>query len=215
MDRREMETPTGTLIEEAIDRGDGAAAKKLLRSMTGDWERNKDYSINWITSLLSFIGRRLGEDAVEEALRDFGDRYLRERRAGYAAVEPGIRLEGLVRAMKANGAEVEMSEDDDKWVASFRCGSGGKLIDDGAYAAPRDYLTLNGPTPVTFGRAALPVYCAHCSVNNEIEPIESTGVPVTIEFPPEKPGERCVHHVYKDPSLIPDEIFRRVGKEKP
>ncbi|HJR18471.1 MAG TPA: hypothetical protein VJ922_02030 [Actinomycetota bacterium] len=215
MELRQMEIPTPTLVEEAIDRGDSDVAKKLLRSMEADWLRNKDYSINWITSLLSFIGRRLGEPAVEEALRDFGDRYLAERRAGYAAVTPEVRLEGLIRAMKANGADVEVAQDDDKYVASFRCGSGGKLIDDGAYGPPRDYLTLHGPTPVTFGRETLPVYCAHCSVNNEIEPIESTGVPVTIEFPPERPGERCVHHVYKDPARIPVEIYRRVGKGKP
>jgi hypothetical protein len=214
MNEREMETPTQTLIEEAIDRGDAATAKRLLAHMREDWLRNKDYSINWITSLLSFIGRRMGEDAVEEALRDFGDRYLRERRARYAAATPEQRLEGLVRAMKANGADVELSEDEDKFVASFRCGSGGKLMEDGAYRAPRDYLTLTGPSAVTFGRERLPVYCAHCSVNNEIEPIEATGVPVTIEFPPENPGERCVHHIYKDPARIPDEIYRRVGKEK-
>jgi hypothetical protein len=212
MERSELETPMRVLVENAIDRGDAEAAKKLLKTMEADWLRNKDYSINWITSLLSFIGRRLGEEAVEEALRDFGDRYLRERRAGYAAVEPGTRLEGLVRAMKANGADVELSEDDEKWVASFRCGSGGKLIDEDAYGPPRGYLTLREAGPRTFGRAELPVYCAHCSVNNEMEGIEQTGVPVTIEFPPEHPGERCVHHVYKDPASIPDEIYRRVGK---
>ncbi|MGH2783907.1 MAG: hypothetical protein ACRDJ1_01460 [Actinomycetota bacterium] len=215
MDRRELETPTRTLVEEAIDRGDADGAKKLLRSMEADWLRNKDYSINWITSLLSFIGRRLGEEAVEEALRDFGERYLRERRAGYSAATPEQRLEGLVRAMKANGGDVELDEDDDKYIASFRCGSGGKLIDDGSYAEPRDYLTLHGPTGVTFGRPELPVYCAHCSVNNEIEPIEATGVPVTIEFPPERAGERCVHHIYKDPARIPDGIYERIGKRKP
>ncbi|MCI0347396.1 MAG: hypothetical protein L0221_18450, partial [Chloroflexi bacterium] len=183
MDRRALETPTQTLIEEAIDGGDAVTAKRLLESMIGDWRRNKDYSINWITSLLSFIGRRLGEDAVEEALRDFGGRYLRDRRAGYDAVDPRTRMEGLVRAMKANGAEVAFAEDADKFEVSFRCGSGGKLIDEGAYGPPRDYLTLHGPSPVTFGRETLPVYCAHCSINNEIEPIEQTGVPVTVEFP--------------------------------
>ncbi len=215
MEPRDIETPARILVEEAIDRGDGPAAKKLLQRIESDWLRNKDYSINWITSLLSFIGRRLGEDAVEEALRDFGARYLRERRAGMADVTPQQRLEGLVRAMKANGASVELSEDDEKFIASFRCGSGGKLIDDGAYEAPRDYLTLREAGPRTFGRAELPVYCAHCSVNNEMEGIEQTGLPITIEFPPERAGERCVHHVYKDPAAIPDEIYRRVGKERP
>jgi hypothetical protein len=215
MDQREIETPTRTLIEEAIDGGDVDGAKRLLRRMEGDWLRNKDYSINWITSLLSFIGRRLGEAGVEDALRDFGDRFLRDRRAAQAGVEPHQRLEGLVRAMKANGATVEFADEDDRYVVAFRCGSGGKLIDDGAYAPPRDYLTLREKGPRTFGRDALPVYCAHCSVNNEIEGIEQTGVPVTIEFPPERPGEPCVHHVYKHPASIPAEIYRRVGKEPP
>ena len=214
MDEREITTPTRTLVEEAIDRADGAEAKRLLELMETDWLRNKDYSINWITSLLSFIGRRLGEDAVEEALRDFGDRFLRDRRAATAGVDARKRMEGLVRAMKANGADVEFAEEDERYVVSFRCGSGGKLIDEGAYGPPRDYLTLRQEGPRTFGRESLPVYCAHCSVNNEIEGIEQTGVPVTIEFPPERPGERCVHHVYKDPALIPGEIYRRVGKEK-
>ena len=48
-----------------------------------------------------------------------------------------------------------------------------------------------------------------------MEGIEQTGAPVTIEFPPERPGERCVHHVYKDPRRIPAEIYERVGKRKP
>ena len=61
MDQREIETPTPALIEEAIDAGDGARAKQLLRFMVSDWQRNKDFSINWITQLLSFIGRRLGQ----------------------------------------------------------------------------------------------------------------------------------------------------------
>jgi hypothetical protein len=59
------------------------------------------------------------------------------------------------------------------------------------------------------------VYCAHCSVNNEIQGIEWDGEPVTVQFPQTKPGDRCIHHVYKRPEDIPGEIYRRVGKEKP
>jgi hypothetical protein len=215
MNQREIETPTADLIEEAIDAGDTDRAKALLRSMVGDWERNKDYSINWITSLLSFIGRRMGEPAVEEALRDFGDRYLKDRREGLGELPKRKVMEGLVRAMKANGADVDLTERDDQWEVSFRCGSGGKLIDEGAYGPPRDYLTLRQTGPVTFGRDALPVYCAHCSVNNEMQPIEWTGAPLTVQEPPTQPGERCVHHVFKNGVATPGEWYRRVGKEPP
>jgi hypothetical protein len=30
-----------------------------------------------------------------------------------------------------------------------------------------------------------------------------------------KPGERCVHHVYKDVADTPAEAYRRIGKEPP
>ena len=215
MDQREIETPTPDLIEEAIDAGDAARAKQLLRFMVSDWQRNKDFSINWITQLLSFIGRRLGEPAVEEALRDLGERYVRPRRASTEPPSARKRMEGVARGMKANGADVELTEDDEKYVLSFRCGSGGMLIDEGAYGPPKDYLTLREKGPVTFGRDELPVYCAHCSVNNEIQPIEWDGAPATIQFPPTKAGERCVHHIYKDRESIPVEIYNRVGKTKP
>lgn len=214
MDDRQVVTPTSTLIEEAIDVGDAAEAKRLLGLMVTDWERNKDYSINWIASLLSFIGRRMGEPAVEEALRDFGERYVRTRRAG-ADHGARKRMEAIARAMKANGATVELAEDDDAYTLSFRCGSGGKLIDDGAYGPARDYLTLREAGPVTFGRDALPVYCAHCSINNEIQPIEWDGAPATVQEPPRAPGERCIHRIFKDPRAIPDDVYRRAGMERP
>ena len=213
MDVREIEMPTAQLIEEAIDAGDTARAKKLLRAMTGDWQRNKDYSINWIAQLLSFIGRELGEPAVERALRDLGDRLVRPRRG--APADARKRMEGIARAMKANGADVKFNEDDEKYELSFRCGSGGMLIDSGAYSEPKNYLTLQEKGPVTFGRDELPVYCAHCSVNNEIQPIEWDGAPQTVEYPPEQPGERCVHHIYKDAAGVPEEVFARIGKTKP
>ncbi|MHB8511860.1 MAG: helix-turn-helix domain-containing protein [Actinomycetota bacterium] len=214
MNDRELTTPTVDLIAEAIDAGDAARAKRLTAAMASDFARNKDYSINWITSLLSFIGRKLGEDAVEEALRDFGERYLKDRRAALDETPARKRLEGLVRAMKANGATLSIEEDDEKWTVQFRCGSGGALIDSGAYGPPRNYLTLIERGPRTFNRESLPIYCSHCSVNNEMQGIEWTGAPITVELPPTAPGEPCVHHVYKDRSKIPNEVFDRVGRPR-
>jgi len=215
MDDHELITPPEMLVAEAIRRGDSDAALLSLDRMVADWRRNKDYSINWIASLLSYIGRRLGQDAIEEALRDFGTRYLAARRGTNVEVPARKRAEAVARGMKANGADVEMTEDEDKIELSFRCGSGGMLIDGGAYEDEREYLTLSGPAPVTFGRKTLPVYCAHCSVNNEMEGIERQGAPYTIEHPPTRPGERCIHHVYKDVSAIPAYVYERVGKRKP
>jgi hypothetical protein len=214
-DLESMTVPLWEQAKAALADGDVEWASQLIDQAVGRWRSLQDYSINWITSLLSYIGRELGEPAVEEALRDFGERFVRPRRAGLKDVNARTRMEGIVRAMKANGGEVELTEEDDRFVLSFRCGSGGMLIDERAYEPPKDYLVLRERGPRTLMRDELPVYCAHCSVNNEMQGIEWDGVPHTIEDPPTRPGERCVHHFYKDPSAIPEEIYRRVGKEKP
>jgi hypothetical protein len=52
-------------------------------------------------------------------------------------------------------------------------------------------------------------------VNNEIQPVEWGAGPTTIEHPPERSGEPCVHHIYKDTGAVPDEAYRRIGKARP
>ena len=203
---------------QAIDKGDLALARDQLDRAERQARELKQYSIRWIAELLSWIGETEGEAAVEPALRKFGERNLAERATpehDWWSVPAEVRAKVVARAMLANGADVELSEDDEKIVMSFRCGSGGCLVDSGAYDGPDGLLTLTESGPQTFGRDSMWVYCAHCSVNNEIQAVESTGRLTSVEFPPERAGEPCVHHVYRDPDDIPEEIYVRIGKTKP
>ena len=121
--------------------------------------RLQDYSINWITSLLTFIGEELGEEAVERALRKTGDEFVRPRRTSdppWEDLPAAVRARVIARAMVANIGRVEVTEDDEKIVLAFRCGSGGRLIDEGRYEGDHAYLTLREPGPRTFIRDALP-----------------------------------------------------------
>lgn len=196
-------------LRAALRAGDDDEALAALGRLVDRFRSLQDYSVNWITSLLTFIGERLGEEAVEEALRDFGERYLRDRRSppegapDWADLPAEVRARALIRPMVANGASVTVDADDEKVILSFRCGTGGRLVDEGRYGprgdgGGRGYLVLQGDGPVTFGRPGLPVYCAHCSVNNELQPTEWDGAPVTVEYPTRRPGEPCIHHVYRD-----------------
>lgn len=198
MDDRALTTSTRTLVEEAIDAGDAAEAKRLLGLMERDWLANKDYSINWIASTLSFIGERFGEPAVEDALRDFGERFLRARRTASSEVPARRVAEAVARAMKANGGTVtRVVEDAGSITLEFECGSGGMLIRSGAYDDDRNYLTLREPGPMLGGLNQMPVYCAHCPIHNEVMPAEWFGAATTQQFPPTVPGERCVHRIAK------------------
>ena len=215
----EMTTPTWERAKDAIRAGDTEAALALVDTAVGQWRGLQEYSINWITSTLSFIAKELGEEAVERALRQTGEEFVRPRRSGgpdWGDLPARVRAKVIARAMVANFGECEVDEDDEKISLSFRCGTGGKLIDDGRYDEQGGaYYTLRENAPRTFSRDALPVYCAHCSINNELQPLEWGGAPTSIEHPPTQPGERCVHHVYKDATLFPDTVYTRLGMSPP
>jgi hypothetical protein len=213
----EMTIPTWEQAKSAIRAGDTEAAIALVDKAVGQWRSLQDYSINWITSTLSFIADELGEEAVERALRRTGEEFVRPRRdtgVEWADLPARVRAKVIARAMVANFGECEVDEDAEKITLSFRCGTGGRLIDEGRYDEQGGpYRTLREQSPRTFSRDALPVYCAHCSVNNELQPLEWGGAPTSVEHPPTQPGERCVHHVYKDARDLPDEAWTRLGLE--
>jgi len=212
-----MTVPAWERAKQAIGSGDHERAIRLIDEGAARTRSLQIYSIEWITSLLSFIGRELGEEAVERALRASGDDFINDRRQGpWDELPASVRAKVIARAMVANGGGCAVDEDDDKIVLSFRCGSGGRLIDEGRYDVDGGpYLTLRERSGRTFSRAELPVYCAHCSVNNEMQRVEAGGGPTSVEFPPTKAGEPCVHHVYKDVAAIPDEAYERIGPRRP
>jgi hypothetical protein len=204
--------PAWERAKAALAAGDTNEAIRLIDRAVEQWRSLQDYSINWITSLLSFVAREQGEEAVERALREFGDEFLPDRtNPAWDTLPADTRARAITNAMLANFGTVEVSEDDEKITLAFRCGTGGRLIDEGRYDdAGGPYVTLRERGPRTFMRDALPVYCAHCSVNNEMQPDEQGRAPTTVEYPPEAPGEPCVHHVYKDTAAMPTEVYARI-----
>src|SRR5205807_9181147 len=141
-DIRSMTTAPWDEAKDAIRAGDLDWALDRVDVAVERWRSLQDYSINWITSLLSFIGRELGEEAVERALRQTGDEYVRPRRdtgVDWSTLPASARAKVVARAMVANFADCDVSEDDEKITLSFRCGSGGRLIDEGRYEGDDAY----------------------------------------------------------------------------
>src|SRR5437588_4434979 len=110
-DKVTMTAPAWERAKGAISAGDVEGALDRIDEAVARWRSLQDYSINWITSLLSFIGRELGEEAVERALRATGDEFLHGRRAegpDWNALPAAARAKAVARAMVANFGECEV-----------------------------------------------------------------------------------------------------------
>ena len=92
----------------------------------------------------------MGEDAVEQALRRSGEEFVRGRRAtdiDWDTLPAEQRAKAIAYAMVGNFGECAVDEDDEKITLSFRCGSGGRLIDEGRYDGDDGYLELAERAP--------------------------------------------------------------------
>ena len=217
-DRDRITTATWTRARRALEEGRIDEGIELLDESVERWHDVQWFLVNRITSLLSFVADELGEEAVERALRRTGEEFIRGRRdtgVDWATLPANVRAKVMARAFLTNFGEVAVDEDDEKVTLSIACGTGGRLVEEGRYEGDDSYVTLREKAPRTFMMDALPVYCAHCSVNNEMQPIEWGGTPLSVEHPTTERGERCVHHIYKDLGDVPEEEYARVGKTRP
>jgi hypothetical protein len=106
--------------------------------------------------------------------------------------------------------EVAVSEHDDRVELRFAtCGSGGRLL------ANRRHGVVAGRHDFAWNTAGVCRYCVHCCVLQQLGAIESLGYPARVVDPPTTPGGDCTWTVYRDPALVPDEAYRRVGRTRP
>lgn len=205
------------LAVEAIDKGDRDKAKHWLErhQETKNWIH--DHYVYWVTSLLTHITKRYGEDAAVEALKDsyflpvLGLERIRKdvgvKEYMQMWVDGILRHHGMIPGLK-------IEEDDDKFTVTFgRCGSGGFLIDQKMYDGPFGFARLKKARPETWGEENVPVYCAHCTWvemwSNMLSDEKAQNIAIAKRKT--KPGEPCILHFYKDASKVPEEFKSRIG----
>ncbi|MCP3934555.1 MAG: hypothetical protein GY708_04190 [Actinomycetia bacterium] len=162
---------TVDLLQEALDEGDVATARRLARRMYGEFSSMHDLYRNWITGLASFIARRDGDEVAAEALRETVQRFTDEIGPIYDGASDRERITFLAAGIRGHLQEVEVREEAGYYeIVAPVCGSGGRLINDGGYEGDDAFHSIEGPSPVTFGRAEIPIYCAHCHFQNQAIP---------------------------------------------
>src|ERR1700683_676321 len=123
----EMEKLTVDRLLESIDRGDPESAKKLARRMYNEFLSMHDLYRNWTAATLSFVGRRFGDQALEEAMDEgvkagWGTSLVKMPQALRA------RVKMFAAGLRGHLQPLHIEEDDEKVVIQMRpCGSGGRL----------------------------------------------------------------------------------------
>jgi DNA-binding FadR family transcriptional regulator len=224
--------------EQACLAADRRAAAELTEQLRSAWMTMHDRFCDVVCGLFTLAARELSEETVgdmwDAAIGDMyptRDQYAEARRPWAESVEllladAALSLRGHLSGPGRTG-EVSLTEEEDRWVLRFDpCGSGGRTLRADANA---DAVARVGP-PFGFGvttrehdwawrTKGVCLYCAHCCQLQERAPIARLGYPVRVVNPPvwgtDEPRDYCTWSVYKDPGLVPDEAYRRVGAAKP
>ena len=139
-----MQTPLWEQAKAAIDAGDAEAAKALIDRAVAQWAGLKDYSINWITTP-AHVHRRRARRGGRRARAAQDRRRVRAARAATPAPTWGDLPGGAAgegdrpRRCSPTWARSRSTRTTRRSCSSFRCGSGGKLIDDGRYEGEHPY----------------------------------------------------------------------------
>ncbi|MFA5079505.1 MAG: hypothetical protein WC541_08490 [Dehalococcoidia bacterium] len=212
---KEMGEETYKLVQQAIDAGDLEKAKKLNRRMYREFMSQHDNYLNWVTSLLTFIQHRLGDEAVYESIYTAFEA-LGALADAYRGQDPGKQAAMLAAGFRGHLTSAVIEEDDEKFTVMMApCGSGGRLIVNNCYEPAGKMAKVKKPHKMSFDKPDFPIYCAHCALQ-DIVPMEKTGYPIWVIDPPDKVGQSpCKYYIYKDPDNIPARFYERYGLKKP
>jgi hypothetical protein len=112
-------------------------------------------------------------------------------------------------------ARFTVREDEEKFTFKMDpCGSAGRMWRKGFFDPPRNYGYVKKAYPWSFGREGLPYYCVHCSLMNELLPIEWVGYPINPMEPPKSAEDPCIMYYYKNPNEIPEKYWERYKLKK-
>jgi hypothetical protein len=205
-------------LTEAIEAGETEKAKQIAKRMYNEFLSMHDLYRNWTTATLSEIGKRFGDQTLEEIMtagvKAWWTPNLEKMAEGSPTLQQRIKM--FVAGLRGHLQPMHIEEDEEKVVIQMRpCGSGGRLVLEGKYEGPNAFLTIEKPQRMTYNRANFPVYCAH-EPPMELVDIEKNGAPFVVVEPAAVLGkEHCSFIIYKDKSKVPAKYYERLGLKKP
>lgn len=181
-----------------------------------------------VQGMVGLAALQLGEDRIGELwqllMGSMIDGYKRydidhtpwERSAEILLYVTAEALRGHLSGPHRRG-DIELVEEKDRIGFRFRpCGSGGRNVTGQTYGT---YPVTTAKHDWAWNTEGICLYCAHCCVLSELNPIRRLGYPAREVEPPYRnaTGQRdfCTWWIYKDPALVPEHVYARTGHIKP
>ncbi|RJP78240.1 MAG: hypothetical protein C4522_13275 [Desulfobacteraceae bacterium] len=223
-----LATPFPDRIIRHIRRDEIKKALSVCHEMRESRILLHDYFADSCTVLWSWVGERLGEDAMEKLFRDVFKQSAERQyyEVADAQVMPHLTVHLLAKSWRAHScfgagehpATFRITEDHDKFTFHLEpCASGARLWKRGWYENGKGGRVSESEHAWTYNRKGFPYYCIHCPFLNEILPYESGyGMIMWPVDPLKNPDDTCAWHVYKNPCNVPDGYYQRLGiRRKP
>jgi len=185
---------------EAVHKGDKEKALASINALSEDFRPLHDRYVEWINLLLSYICKKNGEEAVNEAMEQLVVTIYRSRFEKMV----GMRYEDLIKTLVSLHRQhyqiLHIDEGDEKTVITIdECNVGGLLMKMGL---DRKYDALTSKAySWAFNREGVPYYCIHAAYFNKL--FTELGIPVKVDWARQYDGEgkptgkTCIYTVYR------------------
>lgn len=202
------------MVEEAVRAGDQEEALRKLRELRDESMMVHDMFRDWITDTFSIVADRFGNEVLNDIMLETMGNLINPLNEIFKA---GFRecVAATAAIWKSHFSEFELVEDDEKVTFILKpCGSGGRQIGEGKYDKSPGFLRISEAQPLTGGLRNCPVYCTHCFCMTKVMLMRGMPFVYAAEAKNNQDTAECIFHIYKNPSHVPEKVYRDVGEEK-
>lgn len=197
-------------FQRAVAGGHRFRARAVLEQRRQNHRRLHDIVVDAIAEGLSAVYTLFGEERFYALLRATGEDFSGDFHK-WAQLSPEQLVDASVFMQMCHpDTELEVDEDEDRYVIRQHCGSGGRLIAEGRFDGPDALARVGGAGPASLGRPGIPTYCAHCTVWNTVMTNEREGQPVWVIDHPH--DSSCTISIYKRRDRIPAAYLRAIAE---
>jgi hypothetical protein len=222
-ERDAMRLQAYELAVAAIDAGDLALARRHLSLSKTEWYPGHHLGRDWVTGMGSWIYENHGVEHVWNSVEECYNRpVLGKMLVDLKEMSFRDMVTMLAGLFHQHAMKYELIETEGKFeFHTTPCGSGGRLIDEGGYDAPKNLATVRGRRLESFDLEEMPLYCMHCPATNKLvlETALENDTPYFLLVEPDlvagKIRGHCSFNIYKDRTYVPQAVWDRVGVTPP